>query len=145
MHDNEEGRVREAINTALARLVQHDTDLLILNVHERTVTGKLAEYIQQLLPDWTVDPEYNRIRDQVKQVQLDGEWVMVVPDVVVHRRNSGDNLLVLEAKKVGNPEAEAYDRRKLIALKEQQGYRYAVFLRLRTGQENPGTEPVEWL
>jgi hypothetical protein len=71
------------------------------------------------------------------------EREIVVPDVITHRRNSGDNLLVLEAKKVGNPEADAYDRRKLIALKEQQGYRYAVFLRLRTGRENPGIEPVE--
>lgn|GEM_PF-57555 len=39
-----------------------------------------------------------------------GQWVNVVPDIIVHRRNSGDNLLALEAKKIGDLEAEAYDR-----------------------------------
>lgn len=133
------------MDVVLARLVAQDADLLVLDVNERTITGKLAEYIQELLPDWTVDPEYNRIRNRVKQVQMDGEWVKVVPDVIAHRRNTGDNLLVLEAKKVGDLEAEDRDRRKLRALKEQQGYQYAVFLRLRIGPNNPGIESVEWL
>jgi hypothetical protein len=144
MHDNEERRVRECIDTALATLIERDAQLLALDVHERTITAKLAEYVQELLPQWHVDPEYNRIRGLLKQVQIDGEWKIVVPDIIAHRRNSGDNLLVLEAKKVGNPAAEA-DRRKLIALKEQQHYQYAVFLQLRTGPENPGIESVEWL
>jgi hypothetical protein len=81
----------------------------------------------------------------VKQVQLDGRAVNVVPDIIAHRRNSGDNLFILEAKKVGDDQADEYDRKKTKALKEQQGYRYAVFLRLRTGAENPGVESVEWL
>ena len=145
MHDDEERRVREVMDIVLARLIAEDVDLLALDVNERTLTAKLADYMQELLPEWTVDPEYNRIRDQVKQVQLDGKWVTVIPDVIAHRRNSGDNLLVLEAKKIGNIEAEAYDRRKIRALKEQQHYNYAVFLRLRTGPENPGIESIEWL
>jgi hypothetical protein len=145
MPGDEERHVREVMDASLARLIAYDVDLLALDVHERTITAKLADYLQDLLPEWTVDPEYNRIRDQVKQVQLDGEWVIVVPDVIAHRRNSGDNLLVLEAKKIGNIEAEAEDRRKIRALKEQQHYHYAVFLRLRTGPENPGIESIEWL
>jgi hypothetical protein len=145
MHDNEERRVREVLDAVLARLIAQDLDLLVLDVHERTITAKLAGYMQELLPEWTVDPEYNRIRGRVKEVRLDGELVLVVPDVIAHRRNTGDNFLVLEAKKIGDPEAEAYDRRKIRALKEQQHYRYAVFLRLRTSGENPGVESVEWL
>jgi hypothetical protein len=145
MHDNEERRIREVVGGTLARLVRHDADLLALDVHERAITARLTEYLQDLLPEWNVDAEYNRIRELVKRIQLDGQWEVVVPDVIAHRRNTGDNLLVLEAKKVGNPEAEAYDRRKLAALKEQQGYHYAVFLRLRPGPENPGIESVEWL
>lgn len=120
MLDNEGRRIREVIDAVLARLIAQDVDLLVLDVHERTITAKLAEYMQDLLPEWTVDPEYNRIRGRVKEVRLDGEWIIVVPDVIAHRRNSGDNLLVLEAKKIGNIEAEAYDRRKIRALKEQQ-------------------------
>jgi hypothetical protein len=145
MHDNEERRVREVLAAVLARLIAEDVNLLVLDVHERTITARLAGYMQELLPEWTVDPEYNRIRGRVKEVRLDGEWIIVVPDVIAHHRNTGDNLLVLEAKKVGNPEAEEYDRTKIRALKEQQEYHYAVFLRLRTGPNNPGIESVEWL
>jgi hypothetical protein len=145
MHDNEERRVKESVDAALARLLERDADLLRLDVHERTITGRLAEYLQASLPEWNVDPEYNRIRGRVKQVELDGEAVIVVPDVIAHRRDSGDNLFVLEAKKVRDDEADAYDRKKIKALKDQQEYRYAVFLRFRTGVENPGIESIEWL
>jgi len=145
MHDDEEHRVREIVDGALVQLMERDVALLRLNVHERTITARLAEYMQVSLPEWNVDPEYNRIRDRVKQVELDGRAVNVVPDIIAHRRNSGDNLFILEAKKVGDDQADEYDRKKTKALKEQQGYRYAVFLRLRTGAENPGVESVEWL
>jgi hypothetical protein len=145
MHDNEELRVRETITAAMARLLEHDPELLRLDVNERTITARLAEYIQAGLPEWHVDPEYNRIRNRVKHVEIDGRAVNVVPDIIAHRRNSGDNLFVLEAKKVGDDEANEYDRRKIQALKEQQNYRYAVFLLLRTGPENSGIESVEWL
>jgi hypothetical protein len=145
MHDNEEHHVQEIINAAMARLIERDTELLRLDVNERTITARLAEYIQAALPEWNVDPEYNRIRNRVKHVEIDGRTVNVVPDIIAHRRNSGDNLFVLEAKKVGDNEADEADRRKIQALKEQQGYRYAVFLRLRTGPENSGIDSVEWL
>ena len=145
MHDNEERRVREVMNAVLARLIAQDADLLVLDVHERTITAKLAGYMQELLPEWTVDPEYNRIQDRVKEVRFAEKWIIVVPDIIIHRRNSSENLLVLEAKKIGDGKAEAYDRRKILALKEQQHYHYAVFLSLRTGRENPGIESIDWL
>jgi hypothetical protein len=46
---------------------------------------------------------------------------------------------------VGDDEADEYGRRKIQALKEQQKYRYAVFLRLLAGPENSGIASVEWL
>jgi len=54
---------------------------------------------------------------------------------------SGFALAVL----VGDDDANEYDRKKIQALKEQQNYRYAVFLLLRAGPENSGIESVEWL
>jgi hypothetical protein len=42
MHDNEEHRVREVID-ALVQLIERDVELLRLNVHERTITARLAE------------------------------------------------------------------------------------------------------
>ena len=40
------------------------------------------------------------------KVEIDGRAVNVVPDIIAHRRNSGDNLFVLEAKKAGDDEAD---------------------------------------
>jgi hypothetical protein len=145
MHDNEERRVKETVDAALAQLLQRDANLLRLDVNERTITARLAEYIQASLPEWHVDPEYNRIRNRVKHIELDGQLVNIVPDIIAHLRDTGDNLFVLEAKKVGEADADACDRGKILALKGQQGYHFAVFLRLRTGAENPGVESIEWL
>jgi hypothetical protein len=60
-------------------------------------------------------------------------------------RNTGDNLVAFEVKKQNNEGGEDDDRRKLRALRDQLGYRFAVFLKLRTGPERPGVEAVEWL
>jgi hypothetical protein len=54
MHDNEDRRIREVIDAVLARLIAQDVELLVLDVHERTITAKLADYMQDLLPGWTV-------------------------------------------------------------------------------------------
>ncbi len=75
MHDNEGRRVRGNVDVILQRLVEHDRDLLLLDANERTITGRLGVYLQELFPEWNVDCEYNRILECVKQVVIDGEMV----------------------------------------------------------------------
>jgi hypothetical protein len=145
MHDNEVRRLRGNVDVILQRLVEHDRDLLLLDANERTITGRLGIYLQELFPEWNVDCEYNRILESMKQVIVDGEMTRVVPDVIVHRRNTGDNLVAFEVKKQNNAGGDDDDRRKLRAFRDQLGYRFAVFLKLRTGPERPGVESVEWL
>ncbi|MGA8153282.1 MAG: hypothetical protein WB952_20190 [Terriglobales bacterium] len=146
MHDDDEGRrLREGLGAALARLVADDRDLLLLDANERAITGRLGMYLQELFPEWNVDCEYNRILAFVKEVTVNGEITRVVPDVIVHQRNTGNNLAVFEVKKQGNAGRDDDDRRKLRALRDQLGYRFAGFLKLRTGPENPGVESLEWL
>jgi hypothetical protein len=145
MHDNQDRRVRQNVDMALQRLVEKDHDLLELNANERTITGRLGIYLQELFPEWNVDCEYNRILECVKEVMIDGVVTLVVPDIIVHRRNTGDNLVSFEVKKQNNAGGDDDDRRKLRALRDQLGYRFAVFLKLRTGPERPGVESVEWL
>jgi hypothetical protein len=130
---------------ALQRLLENDHDLLELNANERTITGRLGIYLQELFPEWNVDCEYNRILECVKEVLIDGVVTLVVPDIIVHRRNTADNLVSFEVKKQNNAGGDDDDRLKLRALRDQMGYRFAVFLKLRTGPERPGVESVEWL
>ncbi len=48
------------IEAALRRFIKEDKHLSELDVNERSQTHKLAEYIQNLIPEYNVDCEYNK-------------------------------------------------------------------------------------
>lgn len=137
-------RIRDAVQAAIDELLKNDTKLLLLNVNERTITQRLALYLQKRFPQWNVDCEYNRIRERVKEVFVRGEYIKVVPDVIVHHRDTWENLIAIEAKKSGDVAADEFDREKLRALREQLGYEVVAFLKFKTGAA-PGLEALEWL
>ncbi|MFZ6019203.1 MAG: hypothetical protein ACOYXO_06275, partial [Chloroflexota bacterium] len=106
----------------------------------RSLTHKLAEYLQDEFPVWHVDCEYNRRHDQVKRLHFEGgdinpndtEYRTIVPDMIVHRRRTDQNLIVLEVKKAGGI-VETHDIEKLRAFTRDSQYRYHMGLFLRIG------------
>ena len=131
-------QVHAALLRAKAAFLQADQDLLAVNANERSMTHKFAEYMQRDFPEWNVDCEYNRRGDARKQLQWifdervppdDEDGQTVFPDIIVHRRRTAQNLLVIEAKKSRNGTAQ--DQRKLNAFRDDPNfvYRYAVLLR----------------
>ena len=56
----------QEIQQALNQFVKEDHLLIKNNVSERAITHKIAEHLQQLLPDWHIDCEYNRKLKQRK-------------------------------------------------------------------------------
>lgn len=48
------------IEKAITELIKSDEYLLKNNLNERTITHKLAEILQELLPEYNVDCEYNK-------------------------------------------------------------------------------------
>ena len=147
------------IKNATQKLIDCDGVLLEINANERTITHRLAIYIEELFPEWDVDCEYNRIFDQRKQIAVtkkllntsgdgttsitDENATTVFPDIIVHHRNSPDNLVVIEVKKTTNSTPDNNDLEKLHAYKEQIGYLLGVFIRFRTGVKNIGIERFE--
>jgi hypothetical protein len=91
-----------------------------------------------------VDCEYDRLFEEAKRLRIRGELARVIPDIIIHRRNTKKNLLVIEAKKDNDPRGGAADLEKLREFRTQLGYRHAVFLRFRAG-ENPGIEIPVWI
>jgi hypothetical protein len=100
------------VENALRTLLANDHYLLEIDVHERTITHRLAMYLQNEFLDWNVDCEYNRNWDEVKQIQTTkqlsttfpqisshNDSVTIFPDIIIHHRKSSDNLLVIEVKK----------------------------------------------
>jgi len=94
---------------SMEKLKKYDADLLDINVNERSISHKLAEYLQLEFPEWNVDCEYNRKMLNRKTLNVsytditdeDIEAKTIYPDIIVHHRLTDDNLLVIEMKKNG--------------------------------------------
>jgi hypothetical protein len=93
--------IKQILEQSTKRFLSDDLQLLTLDAHERTITARLAYYLQEQLPEWNVDCEYNRIKENVKEVVIGQKLVLVVPDIIIHQRSTGNNLLVVEVKKLG--------------------------------------------
>ena len=130
------------VGEALQELLDRDAYLFVTDANERAITGAFARYLIPKFPNWNVDTEYNRDRHRTKK--SNGE--IVVPDVIVHRRGTTDNLLVIEVKKSTTQKLDEEDLAKLEGFKSSHlQYRYALFLKLIVGPQGPGLERVQWV
>lgn len=145
--------IESLVGTAIDRLLANDGDLLRNDVNERSITHRLASYLQELFPEWNVDCEYNRHHDQTKKLVkyrrriakvTDTNGISVFPDVIVHKRMTDSNLLVIEVKKSTNNDPDKFDLEKLAAFKEELHYQHALFLRLKAGGTDIGVERLQW-
>ena len=130
----------DAVVHALSELLVNDHDLLGIDANERSITFRFAMYLQCHFPDWTVDCEYNRDGIEPKRLghlelypdSEDDEAKTVFPDVIVHRRGTRNNYLVLEFKKSTSRVDRQIDLRKLRGYKQQLGYEHALFVEVGT-------------
>jgi len=127
----DEGEAIRRLHQAYDALLAVDRQLLEFDANERSITHKLAEHLQVEFPDWHVDCEYNRHRREPKRVNLqakvapdDTNATTVFPDIVIHRRDTTENLMAIEAKKTSRP-GVGYDDQKLAAYLRELGYKFA--------------------
>ena len=142
------------LKEALECLLDNDSYLLKKDLNERSISHRLAMYLQQMFDGWDVDCEYNKDHDVTKKLvnfpkQIpsdDTNAKTVYPDIIIHHRGTTDNLLVIEMKKTTNNDRHDNDKQKLNAFKEE-GLRYchAVALKLRTGCEDYGIEELVFI
>lgn len=131
------------VESCIRQLSVHDRTLLEVDINERALSGQLAVYLSHCCQEWDVDVEYNRDRYEVKRVS--GPTI-VIPDIIIHRRNTGENLLAIEIKKTSNVNEHNRqdDRWKLERLREEYGYRYVLFLEIGVGTHTNEME-LDWL
>ncbi|KFZ30797.1 hypothetical protein IDSA_06820 [Pseudidiomarina salinarum] len=138
---------------ALTRFLKQDLDLLEIDANERTITHRVAIYLQELFPEMDVDCEYNRDDHDPKEMYLPGgegdaydtDAQTVYPDIIVHRRKTGENLLVMEFKKTSSRVDDKKDFMKLHEFKTQLRYQYAIFVEFDVGFSSIGISRVEWV
>ncbi len=132
----------EKVGLAVQQLLATDADLCIRDLHERTITGRLADHLRPHFPEWHVDCEYNRDGHEIKRVNGN----IVVPDIIVHRRGTPDNLLVIEVKKSNTRVLDEEDIEKLHAYRESHlRYQNGLFLKLLVGEGAPGVSRFLWV
>ncbi len=97
-HSQLETHVIRAINTLYTR----DSDLFSHDASEWAIAHRLAVYLENELPEWNVDCEYNR-QGPGRAPKMRENEEKVRPDIVLHHRGRLEldhNLLVIELKKV---------------------------------------------
>ena len=128
--------IKKGVEVCLGTLSRSDSFLLESGASEMSISHKLAEYLQAHFPDWDVDCEYNRKGLEPKVLQGIHECSdkkstdRVFPDIIIHRRNSNDNLLVIEVK---NGSDDPCDLKKLELFTSPDGnfkYKLGLFIRL---------------
>lgn len=165
-----EDEIKRIVNKCILELLHSDCILLENDVSERAITHKLAEYIQQRIPNLNVDCEYNRnvtfgyqepkkitlLRKKTfKQKQSSSTLdncleVSTYPDIIVHRRGTNnDNLLVIEVKKQNSNVDSSHDRAKLKAFTQNANansynFKHGLFVLIKTGETKQTYPELEW-
>lgn len=132
--------VETKLNRAIAAFCQEER--LPRTVNEVTLTTTLAHYVRKEFLAWNVDAEYNRRMDEVKRLKGN----VVKPDIIVHRRQRRDNLLVIEAKRATNARGVAEDKTRLkdFHADRQYQYQHCAFLTFRFDKDDGHQCSVEW-
>lgn len=129
------------IGQAIKILFSKDSYLLENNSSERSITHKIALYLESQYPDYEVDCEYNlnakdprqrktiyfdinthpevmNVRQGRRIHALSGDEqieLSIVPDIIIHKRgHNKNNCAIIEVKKsTQNPNEIAFDQKKL--------------------------------
>ena len=148
--------IKNSLQKAIKKLKQKDCLLLKNDANERSISHKLAEYLQQEFQDWNVDCEYNRNGGEdilgyiTKKLNLskdeinwdDTEAKTVYPDIIIHIRNTNKNLLVIEMKKSSSSVNKKFDKEKLKKFTEKPlSYNLGAYIEFKTGP-NYKEEPI---
>lgn len=140
-----DAEISDKIVRAIVRFQVRDLTLLEVDGNERSLTHRLGMYLQDEFAEWDVDCEYNRNGVRPKRLKSirersdDNGGVTVYPDIIIHRRGVGKNLLVVEVKKGNSSSLKDCD--KLAAYKCELGYTFGVFLRFG----NKGLTECRWI
>lgn len=162
--------IKSILEKSIGELKDKDKFLLKNDLHEQSITHKLAEYLQKNIGySWNVDCEYNKYKKEEVYIKKEilakypgdkeVERKEVRPDIIIHIRDENDaksNLLILEVKKKyrdelkeskDEKEAKDIDKAKLKCYTDKNcrlQYLYGAYLELWVGEEYMKTHKIIW-
>lgn len=128
-----EEEIKRKMNIAIGILFKNDSFLLGNSVNEHSIAHKLAEYLQLQFLDWNVDCEYNlkglnvKKLEGISQCSEQKKTDRILPNIIIHKRNTNDNLLVIEIKTNGRDDLCDIEKLKLFT-KNSGDYKYSLGL-----------------
>jgi hypothetical protein len=145
--------IKRKLAHALHELLESEQALLSVDPNERSITHWLAIYVAAQFPGWDVDCEYNRNGRVPKRLEhlvrvrvtaTDEEGITVYPDIVVHKRQKRENLLVIEVKKSTSRRSAEFDHSKLRGYLEEYDYRCAAHVVIAIPPKAIGASKITW-
>ena len=163
--------IQEKLVEALNELFERDPYLIEKDLHERSITHRLAIYLEGRFPEYNVDCEYNGNVEEdsgkkyiyllkasaealglLKKDEQDKEVVerAVYPDIIVHKRGlngPNNNLLIVEVKKSSNDNEGDYDKEKVVrytSAEHENNLRYSLGAFVYLKVRNEIKFSVEW-
>jgi hypothetical protein len=145
--------IANKVIAAVRLLLTLDKHLLQVDASERSISHRLALHLTSQFPDLDVDCEYNRDHHETKRLSLPGPCARsantdgspVYPDIIVHRRGTEENVLVIEIKKsTSSSNDDNCDLEKLSAFRDELKYGAAIFLKLQCN-ESPTVYSSQWV
>ncbi len=128
----------DIINEVLNQFMENDIILLDIGANERTISHKIACYLDKKFENLDVDCEYNRDINNIKNISgICNNFNHVLPDIIVHKRLEDFNHLVIEIKKDASEYDKKRDIQKLNCLKKKFNYNFALFISFDAEKQNP--------
>jgi hypothetical protein len=143
--------LKTIVNRAIGSLYRYDISLMERQANERSIAFRFGLYFNETLrassfaedPDLTIDFDYNRNLDNVKNMHGFNDTHGVYPDIILHHRGFNDkNVVVIEFKGSWNRKRRARrdDFRKLIEFTHQDrnDYQYGLGVFVDLGYDLDG-------
>ncbi|WP_426436456.1 hypothetical protein [Bradyrhizobium genosp. P] len=128
---------------ALQEFYAQEGFLLERDLGERTLTHRLAIYVERQFAGWQVDCNYDRLGERTLRLPHgtivstdDHLGKSIYPDIVVHQREIPNNLLAIEVRKDNNHQPIEHDQHKLQALTDPHvWFAYAMGVLVTLGRD----------
>ena len=137
--DTMQADLNKVVN-ALEVFYGREAHLMEKDLGERTLTHRLAVYLEKQFEGWETDCDYSRLGERTLRMPKgsivstdDHIGKSIYPDIVVHQRGIPNNLLAIEVRKESNHQPPEHDRHKLCGLTDPHlwfAYRIGVLLTL---------------
>jgi hypothetical protein len=134
----------DKVVAAAGELYARESFLFEHDLGERTLTHRLAVYLERQFAGFEVDCDYDRLGERTLQLPHgtivstdDHLGKSIYPDIVVHQRAIPNNLLAIEVRKASNHQPLEHDQQKLRALTDPHlWFAYGIGVLLTLGKRN---------